>query len=197
VVDESGAEALRSMAGLRSLLVHAYAAVDRGKVMEFSRSLQLDAPRLAYIMLKRAGEASLDPEGSVEEGLRGVVEALSKVFKGRVRAAYLYGGGVKGYSLKGDYDVAVLMPEGYALYDLGGLQVDAAEALQVGEESVDILCLNSAPPRLILQALSGLPIIEEDSAEVLELKARALRELLDLEAGLRAVDEALKPRPRL
>jgi len=32
--------------------------------------------------------------------------------------------------MKGDYDIAVLMPEKYALFDLVALQVDAAEAIE-------------------------------------------------------------------
>jgi len=34
-------------------------------------------------------------------------ECLREVLKGKVKAAVLFGGRAKGYSLKGDYDIAV------------------------------------------------------------------------------------------
>ncbi|MEM2189549.1 MAG: hypothetical protein QXG35_09520 [Nitrososphaerota archaeon] len=52
------------------------------------------------------------------------------------------------------------MLEDYSLLDLGLIQVNAARALDADEQKADILYLNSASPKLILEALSGVPIIE-------------------------------------
>ena len=143
------------------------------------------------MILKNVEKRDIDPEGEApKEEVEGIVDKLSKVFKGRVRAAYLFGGRVKGYALKGDYDIAVLMNENYSLYELGNLQVDAAKALGVSEEQVDLICLNSAPPELVIEALEGMPIVEEDE-ETFSLKIRALMELLDLEENLRIISQKL------
>ncbi|MEM2197421.1 MAG: nucleotidyltransferase domain-containing protein, partial [Sulfolobales archaeon] len=108
-----------------------------------------------------------------------------------VEAAYFFGGRFKGYMLKGDYDVAVLMPEDYSLLDLGLIQVNVAQALNVDERKIDILCLNIASPKLILEALSGMPIIE-DPLRAFELKVKAMRELLDLEVSSRHAKQIRK-----
>jgi len=174
VLSESDAELMRSMAGLRNMLVHAYATVNR--ISEFSRRLKSDALRISSEIVSKVQERGVDPEENAGE----IVEKLAKALKGRVKAAYLFGGRAKGYLLRGDYDVAVLMKEGYSLYELGEVQVKLAEALGVREEKVDVICLNSAPPELVVEALRGVPIVEEDPGEMLSLKVRALAELLDL-----------------
>jgi len=191
VLEEREAKLLKSLAGLRNILVHAYATIDREKVAEFAERLICDAPRIVSMILKNVEKRDIDPEGEApKEEVEGIVDKLSKVFKGRVRAAYLFGGRVKGYALKGDYDIAVLMNENYSLYELGNLQVDAAKALGVSEEQVDLICLNSAPPELVIEALEGMPIVEEDE-ETFSLKIRALMELLDLEENLRIISQKL------
>jgi len=88
--------------------------------------------------------------------------------------------------LRGDYDIAALMNENYSLYELGNFQVDATKVLAVGEEQVDLVCLNSAPPELMVEALEGMPIVEGDE-EIFNLKIRVLMELLDLEENLRII----------
>jgi hypothetical protein len=103
------------------------------------------------------------------------------VLKGRVALALLYGGRTKGYTLKGDYDIAVLIEPRCDLYKLGELAVDIAEALGVPEEKVDIVCLDSLSPEHALEALDGKPIIVKSPAQLFELKHRALIQLLDLE----------------
>lgn len=111
------------------------------------------------------------------------MEKLRRALKGRVEAAYLFGGRCKGYILKGDYDVAMLMPENYSLLDLGLIHASVVQALNMSEKEVDILCLNDANPKLVLEALKGIPIIE-NPVKVMELKVKAMRELLDLKVTL-------------
>jgi len=62
--------------------------------------------------------------------------------------------------------------------------VDLAEALGVGEGEVDVACLDALPPGLVVEALSGVPIVEEPGL-AFELRFGALAELLDLEESVR------------
>jgi len=190
ILSREQAEMLRAMAGLRNVLVHMYAQVDREKVLEFSKRLVRDSIELSNAILNGVKSRDTDPSAKeLTPEIGRIVSILRNILEGRVRLAYLFGGRAKGYVLKGDYDIAVLMPENYTLYDLGLLQVEIAEALNVDEDRVDLVCLNNASPQLILEALEGIPIIEDPLAR-LELEMRALRELLDLEESMRVVGYA-------
>jgi len=113
-----------------------------------------------------------------------LAKSLSRVFKGRVKAALLFGGRAKGYLMKGDYDIAVYFGKPHDLYDLGGLAVDIARALKVREDELDVLSLDSAAPDMVLEALEGNPIYVEDAYILFELKLKALMESLDLRSGI-------------
>lgn len=176
---------LKSMVGLRNILVHAYSTVDRAKVLEFAERLKLDAMHITSTIVENVGDQGIDPASDAD--VRNTVEKLAKHLRGRVKIAYLFGGRAKGYTVRGDYDIAVLMEGGCDLYKLGELQIELANIIGVEEDKVDILCLNSAPPQLVLEALDGIPIID-DSKEVFELKMRALREVLDLEEVTRRIN---------
>ncbi|MCR6668698.1 MAG: DUF86 domain-containing protein [archaeon YNP-WB-040] len=181
VISDDEAKLLKSMAGLRKVLVHAYAVVDRDKVAEFAERLKVDAPRIVSIVLGGVKGKPIDPHN---EDTTELAKKLRSVFSGRVLLAFLYGGRVKGYTLKGDYDIAVLMKPQCNLYMLGELVVDAAKALGVAEEDVDIVCIDMLPPEHVLEALSGIPIIVDDHAKLFELKYRAILQLLDLEEDM-------------
>ncbi|MEM2740183.1 MAG: HepT-like ribonuclease domain-containing protein [Candidatus Bathyarchaeia archaeon] len=184
IVDSEAAELVKGVAGLRDILVHAYTAVDRSRVADFAVRLVVDAPGIAERVVEAIRSSSIDPLDELPEAVKSIIVRLSEVLKGRVRAAFLFGGFVKGYSVKGDYDLAVLISRDCSLLELGLIQVDVAEALGVGEDLVDLLCLNWAPPKLILEDLEGLPIVVEDPVEILELKVRSVVELIDIEEGL-------------
>ncbi|MCD6114454.1 MAG: DUF86 domain-containing protein [Thermoprotei archaeon] len=190
IIGERDAEILRSMAGLRNILVHSYARVDRGKIVGFSKKLRDDALRIANTILKSVREKNIDPK---EEGLGEIISKLSRVLKGRVEAAYLFGGRAKGYVLKGDFDIAVLMRENYSLYELGEIHVLVAKALGVGEGKVNIVCLNNAPPELVLEALKGIPITNNIPEKTFSMKLKALTELLDLKENMNVVEKKIKP----
>lgn len=192
VLSRHDAEMLRSMAGLRNVLVHAYARVDRGRIFEFAERLKVDARRVASAVLKGVEGKPIDPP---EDSVAGMVEKLKRALSGKVVLALLYGGRAKGYALKGDYDVAVLMEQGCDLYKLGELVVDVAEALGVPEELVDVVCIDALPPEHALEALSGVPVIVGDPALLLDLKLKALQQLLDLEEGLRSCWKAPRSPP--
>ena len=174
VVGDDEAELLKSMAGLRNVLVHAYAAVNRGKVDEFAERLKVDAPRIVSTVLRGIKEK---PTDSPIEDVAEVVEKLRSALSSRVVLAFLYGGRTKGYTLKGDYDIAVLMKPQCDLYKLGELIVDAAKALGVPEENIDIVCIDMLPPEHVLEALDGVPIIIDDPVQLFELRYRAILQL--------------------
>jgi len=192
ILSRHDAEMLRSLAGLRNVLVHAYARVDRGRIFEFAERLKVDARRVASAVLKGVEGKPIDPP---EDSVAGMVEKLKRALSGKVVLALLYGGRAKGYALKGDYDVAVLMEQGCDLYKLGELVVDVAEALGVPEELVDVVCIDALPPEHALEALSGVPVIVGDPALLLDLKLKALQQLLDLEEGLRSCGVAPRSPP--
>jgi len=181
MVSEDEAETLRSMAGLRNILVHVYANIDRNKILEYAESLKVDVARIKSNLLRGIENKPLDPpSGEIGE----LVEKLRSVLKGRVKLAFLYGGRTMGYSLKGDYDIAVLIEHGCDLYRLGELVVDIAKTLGVPEENIDIVCLDALPPEHLLEALGGVAIVS-NSALLFELRYRAMLQLLDLEENSR------------
>lgn len=186
LLEHGDAHMLRLMAGLRNILVHAYAHVDKDMVLDASHKLVSDAPRIAGVMLEATKDVR-DPRPSREvmELTERMAAKLREVLEGRVKAAFLFGGRAKGYVLRGDVDVAVFFGRPYDLYELGELVVDMADALGVDEGLIDILVLDHAPPELVLEALEGLPILPVKPLLAFELRLRALRELLDLREGLR------------
>ncbi|MEM2865380.1 MAG: nucleotidyltransferase domain-containing protein [Candidatus Bathyarchaeia archaeon] len=108
---------------------------------------------------------------------------LSEVFKGRVEAAFLFGGRAKGYSVKGDYDVAVYFGRPFDLYELGGLLIDIAEALNVSEDRIDLISLDSATPKMVMEALKGKIIFMKDEYALFKLRLKASLESLDVNAA--------------
>jgi predicted nucleotidyltransferase len=161
-------------------------------IERLARALKVDARRVASAVLKGVEGKSIDPPA---DSVAGMVEKLKRALSGKVVLALLYGGRAKGYALKGDYDVAVLMEQGCDLYKLGELVVDVAEALGVPEELVDVVCIDALPPEHALEALSGVPVIVGDPALLLDLKLKALQQLLDLEEGLRSCGVAPRSPP--
>ena len=111
-------------------------------------------------------------------------ECLREVLKGKVKAAVLFGGRAKGYSLKGDYDIAVYFGRPYTLYEVGRLVVDMARALKVPEEEIDVLIMDSAEPKLVLEALEGKQIYIEDPYVLFEVKMKTLIKYLDIRSWL-------------
>ena len=192
VLGDEEADLMRSLAGLRNILVHGYAVVDRGRVVEFASKLRSDATRLASAILRGAEGRPVDPGGPEPRALERIAGRIREVLAGRVLLAYLYGGRVKGYSLKGDYDVAVLLRGPCDPYEVGKLVVDLAKALGIGEDEMDVSCLDVLPPELVVEALSGVPVVEEPSL-AFELRYRALVELLDLEESMRLYGRECSP----
>ncbi|MGC8998149.1 MAG: type VII toxin-antitoxin system HepT family RNase toxin [Candidatus Bathyarchaeia archaeon] len=181
LLDEKDAKVLKSMAGMRNLLVHAYAIVDKNILISSASRLVEDAPRIAKTLREGLKGRTIDPP-AVDEMQRN----LQEVFKGRVKAAFLFGGRAKGYSLKGDYDISVYFGKPHDLYDLGELAIDVAKALNVDEDKVDIIDLDSATPEIVLEALNGTPLFVEDEYVVFELKVKAALALLDIKSGIHA-----------
>lgn len=181
VLGEGDAKLLKSMSGMRNILVHAYATIRRDIVTGSANELRDDAPRIAKTLRGSLEGKIVDPPSSAD-----LAESLGNVFKGRVRAALLFGGRAKGYSMKGDYDVAVYFGRAYDLYELGKLAVDIAEALKVREDQLDVISLDSSSPELVLEALDGKLLYVEDDYILFDLRLRALMEWLDLRSGMQS-----------
>ena len=179
VLEEKDAKLLRSMAGMRNLLVHAYATVRRDLITDAKRELIADAPKIAKALMKGLEGRALDPPSLIED-----FECLRRVLKGKVKAAVLFGGRAKGYLMKGDYDIALYFGRPYDLYEVGGLVVDMARALKVPEEEVDVLVMDSAEPKLVLEALEGKQIYMEDPYVLFEVKMKTLIKYLDIRSWL-------------
>lgn len=179
VLMEKDANLLRSMASMRNLLVHAYAAVRRDLITDAKGKLMADAPRIATALRKGLEDRALDPPPLTDD-----FECLREVLRGKVKAAVLFGGRAKGYLLKGDYDIALYFGRPYDLYEVGGLAVDMARALKVPEEKVDILVMDSAEPKLVLEALEGKQIYMEDSYVLFEVKMNVIIKHLDMQSWL-------------
>jgi hypothetical protein len=111
VLSEGDARLLKSMSGMRNIFVHAYATIRRDVVTDSASKLRDDAPRLAKALGDSLEGKVVDPPSAAD-----LAESLGNIFKGRVRAALLYGGRAKGYSMKGDYDVAVYFGRPCDLY---------------------------------------------------------------------------------
>jgi uncharacterized protein YutE (UPF0331/DUF86 family)/predicted nucleotidyltransferase len=181
LLNEKDAKVLKSMAGMRNILVHAYTSVDRSLVMDSVNKLVQDAPRIAKILKEGLKGKTVDPKTPDI-----IKKNLQKVFKGKAKAAFLFGGRAKGYSLKGDYDISVYFGRPHDLYDLGELAVDIAKTLNVDEDKVDIVDLDSAAPEIVLEALEGIPLFVEEDYAIFELKVKAILALLDIRSGIDA-----------
>jgi uncharacterized protein YutE (UPF0331/DUF86 family)/predicted nucleotidyltransferase len=179
LLNEEDAKLLKSMAGMRNILVHAYAAVSREIVTSAGKKIVEDAIRIEKAIKAGLKDKVLDPPS-----FHTLQKELYNVFKGRAKAALLFGGRVKGYTLKGDYDIAVYFGRSHDLYDLGELVVDVARALKIGEEEIDLVDLDSAAPEIRLEALQGKPLYVEDEYVLFELKVRSILDLLDMQSGM-------------
>jgi predicted nucleotidyltransferase len=179
-LDGSDAKLLKFLAGMRNILVQVYATVKRDFVIDSASKLgtdaSSDASRIVEALRSYVGRKAVDPSSTPD-----LFGNLSRVFKGRVKAALLFGGRVKGYSMKGDYDIAVYFGRPYDLYELGELLVDIAENLKVDEDEVDVVTLDSVSPEILLEALDGKPIYVEDDYVLFELKVKAFMEMLDIQ----------------
>jgi len=62
ILSQEDAKLLRSMAGMRNILVHAYAIIDRDKVLQAAKRLRHDAPRISSTILSGLRKRNVDPE---------------------------------------------------------------------------------------------------------------------------------------
>jgi predicted nucleotidyltransferase len=169
------------MAGMRNILVHAYATVNRDIVIDSASKLKEDVPRIVKAIKEGLEGKTVDPPS-----MDALHETLHRLLRGRVKAALLFGGRAKGYSLKGDYDIAVFFGRPHNLYDLGELAADITRTLKISEDKLNLIDLDSAPPEIVLEALNGKPIFVEDEYILFELKLKAIFELLDIQSGVQA-----------
>lgn len=172
------AELMRAMAGLRNVLVHAYVGVNREIINKSSKKLPEDAVRLADEVLSSARQRLHDPPKTAND----IAETLRRVLKDKVNLAFLFGSQVKGYSLKGDIDVAVYFGRRPDPYEVGALVSDMHETL--GREDIDVLVMDTCDNiTLAYEAVQGEPIIG-DEAEILRLKTKIASQHIDYKKKL-------------
>ncbi|AFA38822.1 hypothetical protein Pogu_0795 [Pyrobaculum oguniense TE7] len=94
-LSKEDAAVLRAMAGLRNIHVHGYAAVEPEKVVECSKRVGQDALRIAEAIISALEGRGINP---LEEE---AVAKIRDVLRGRVRLAYLFGGGPRGTASRG------------------------------------------------------------------------------------------------
>ncbi len=164
---------LEQMAGFRNILVHGYARIDPELEERAFEEMEQRLPAVIEALEKYVeGSGSDPPKTSVREG-------LAEVFKRhRVRFAFLFGSRARSGAGR-DYDIAVSVSLRSAL-ELGGLLIDAAEALGVGEEEVDMVHLDAAPPGMIYTVLSEGVLIYGDQEEAYNFLYQRYLELLDV-----------------
>jgi len=111
-----------------------------------------------------------------------MAERLERVLKDKVRLAFLFGSQVKGYSLRGDIDVAVFFGKHVDPYKVGALLADLYEAL--GREDIDVLVIDSCDNvALAHEAVQGEPIIG-DEAEILMFRTKIASRYMDFKEKL-------------
>jgi hypothetical protein len=177
-LNSEDAELIRSMAGLRNVLVHAYIGVNREIVKESSKKLPKDAVRLAEKIVSSAKQRIHDPPKT--DG--NITKALKKTLKDRVKSAFLFGSQVKDYTLKGDIDVAVYFGRHPDPYEVGALVSDIHEALR--RKDVDVLILDFCDNlNLAYEAIQGKAIVG-DEADTLWLKTKIASQYIDYKEKL-------------
>ncbi|MEM3692524.1 MAG: HepT-like ribonuclease domain-containing protein [Candidatus Bathyarchaeia archaeon] len=154
------------MVGLRNILVHGYARINKEIVVKASERLPEDSVRLAKEILSSARPSRKDSRKNNED----LTKRLRKVLKNRVKLAFLFGSKVKGYSLKGDVDVALYFDGHPDPYEVGRLVYDLQESLE--REDVDALVFDLCDDiALAYEAVWGRPILGEE-AEILKFGRR-------------------------
>ena len=140
---------------------------------------------LADKILSSARRVVDDPPRAVDN----LAETLRRVLKDRVRLAFIFGSQVKGYSLKGDVDVALYFGRRPDPYEVGGLVSDIQESL--GREDVDVLVIDVCDSiALAYEAVQGKPILGKE-AEILQLKTKIASQCMDYNEKLNKVKALL------
>jgi len=179
------AELMSAMAGLRNVLVHGYVGVNREIVVESTRRIPEDAVRLADKIFSSSRHRIGDPQMVVGD----LAERLMRVLKGRVKLAFIFGSKVKGYTLKGDVDIALYFGRHPDPYEVGGLVSDIQESLE--REDVDVLVIDACDNiTLAYEAVQGEPIVGNE-AEILQLKTKITSQHMDYKEKLRHIKAQL------
>jgi len=96
--------------------------------------------------------------------------------------AFIFGSKIKGYSLKGDVDVALYFGRNPDPYEVGLLVSDMQDELR--RENIDVLVVDTCDSILLVyEAVHGEPIPGKE-VEILELRTRIASQYIDYEEGL-------------
>ena len=183
------ANLMKAMAGLRNILVHGYARVNRKIVIESSKRLPDDATKLAERMVSSAKQTIKDPPKNLDD----ILKKLRRALKGKVKLAFIFGSKIKGYKLKGDVDIAVYFSRQPDPYEIGRIMYDIQEAL--GREDIDLIVIDDCDNlALAYEAVHGKPILGNE-VEVLELRTKIASQHMDYLEELKKIKRLMKTQP--
>ncbi len=183
VLSKEKADVLKALVGLRNILVHMYARVDREIVLEAKNKLIVDAISIADEILEGVKDKIRDPTHDRGD-LKKIIDFLRDKLRGRVKAVFIFGGIAKGYKLKGDIDIAIYFGREPDPYELGSIVSEILDLPGFDELQIDVHCLDIEPPNIVLEALNGIPVYVEDPVELLEFYIKTLKEKMDLEIDI-------------
>jgi len=185
LITPEDADLMRAMAGLRNILVHGYTGVNREIIVESSKKVPKDASMLADQILSSAKLRVNDPKKTRNN----LTETLREVLKDRVKLAFIFGSQVKGYSLKGDVDIALYFGRYPDPYEVGWLVSNIQEKLK--REDIDIMVIDDCDNiTLAYEAVRGELILGEED-ELLELKTKIASQYIDYKERLRHIKALL------
>ena len=125
---------------------------------------------------------------------RELIEKARQVLSGaeNIAAAYVFGSIVRGRLTPfSDLDLAILFREGFVPNTLGILELRETLTSTLGID-VDIACLNTAGPILVLQVLrKGEKIIEHDTYALAQFVIRAVNAYDDLKRVRRPIERQI------
>ncbi len=176
---------LEELAGFRNILVHRYAEIDREVELVAFKEILDKIPEIVKAIGDFLEKAEVGPTISDLE------VKLSKVFKRHgVRYAVVFGS-IARQGHGRDIDIAVSWNID-SMLKLGRLLVDIADALNVHEDTIDLVHIESAPLSLIKSIIEDGKIIYGDRDIVLKELTKYYLEYLDVNETYRYVKDVLK-----
>ncbi|HDJ89776.1 MAG TPA: DUF86 domain-containing protein [Thermoprotei archaeon] len=178
-LSENDRRFLEDMAGFRNILIHRYGKIDLELEKNAFREICVSMPKILEVVEKNMGKYNVDPM---------FFEKLSPIFKKYgVRYAFIFGS----YAKRGvgrDIDIAVSWNIDNALM-LGRLVIEISDALNVDEDRIDLIHIESASKSLIKTIIIEGKLIYGDPGEAYMDLAKHYIEYLDMNETYRYIEE--------
>lgn len=171
---------LEGLAGFRNILVHGYAEINRKLEEEAFDDIEKHLPTILNKLSEYISSLKVDPHTNAVAELR----KLEQVFKEHgVKLAFLFGSRARRGRGR-DYDIAVVVNLRNAL-ELGRLVVDIARALNIREDQVDLVHLDTASAHVVYTIILEGKQIYGDEEEALDYLYKKYLEILDAWSTIR------------